>query len=213
VDIIFSFGDISSKSWLEPMLPNIIGTMTTYIQGYHNDLVCMLGIRFKPAGFTAFTRIPINEFTNQRVNLTLVKTLFDEQFYIALPGKKLMEDKLLHIDTYFVHKLSRLFNIDRQVEYAVTLIQQTNGLLPLTAIANESCLSLRHFERRFKAAVGISPKNFSKIIKLKHTISYLQEHKSSSLLAAAIDCGYYDHAHLIKELRAFSGNTPSYYKK
>lgn len=213
VDIIFSFGDTSSKSGLEPILPNIIGTMTTYLQAYYNGSVCMLGIRFKPAGFTAFTQIPINEFTNRQISLTSVDTLFDEQFYAALPEKKRMKDKMLHIDSYFVHKLGKLFSIDQQVEYAVALIRQTNGLLPLTAIAYESCLSLRHFERKFKAAIGVSPKTFSKVIKLKHTIAYLKEHKSTSLFAAAVDCGYYDQAHLIKELRALSGNTPSYYKK
>lgn len=213
VDIIFSFGDTPPKSLLEPILPNIIGTMTSYFKGYHYGLVCMLGIRFKPAGFTAFTRVPINELTNQQLSLTLVETLFDEQLYTSLPEKKLMEDKILHIDSYFVNKLGKLFSIDHQVEYAVALIWQTKGLLPLASVANKGCLSLRHFERKFKAAVGISPKTFSRVIKLKHTIAYLKEHKSTSLFAAAIDCGYYDQAHLIKELRAFSGNAPSYYKK
>ncbi len=212
VDIIFSFGDTSSKSGLEPILPNIIGTMTTYSKGYHSGRVCMLGIRFRPAGFTAFTRIPINEFTDRRVSLTLIESLFDKQFYSALPDKKSTKDRLKHIDTYFIQKLRQLFSIDRQVVYAIDLIQQTKGLLPLAIVANKSCLSLRHFERRFKHAVGISPKTFSKITKFKHTLSYLEKNKNTSLFAAAIDCGYYDQAHLIKELKALSGSSPSYFR-
>ncbi len=211
VDIIFSFGE-AKQFGLDPTYPNIIGAMTTFSEGSYSNEVSMLGIRFKPAGFSAFTRTPISEFTDQRINLTLTETLFDEYLYAELLEKETTQAKIQYLDSYFIKKLKRMFEPEARIVYAVNLIRQTKGLLPLTEVAESSCLSLRHFERRFKTAVGISPKTFSKVIKFQHSISYLKKNGDASLFSIAVDCGYYDQAHLIKEFKSLSGNSPSYFK-
>lgn len=212
VDILFSFGCISDKDNLAPFLPNIIGTMTAYSEVCYHGKVSMLGIRFKPVGITAFTRVPINEFTNQRIEMTLVETLFDEQFYDSLPEKKSMKQRIEHIDAYFTQKLQSIFAPQQQIVYAVDLIQKTKGRLSLAEVASEACLSPRHFERKFKSAVGISPKAFSKIVKFKHAVSFLNGCKDESVFSIAVDCGYFDHTHMIKDFKSLSGNTPSFYR-
>lgn len=211
VDIIFSFGE-DVPLGMQPASSNIIGTMTTYLEGSYLNEVDMLGVRFRPAGFTAFTRMPISEFTDQRISLSLVETLFDERFYAELPQKPTIGERIRHLDIYFLEKLNRIFQPESQVVYAVELIRQTKGLLPLTEVAYKSCLSLRHLERKFKVAVGISPKTFSKIVKFEHTVSYLERNKNISLFDTAIDCGYYDQAHLIKEFKNLSGDSPSSFR-
>ncbi|MFV0588338.1 DUF6597 domain-containing transcriptional factor [Bacteroides reticulotermitis] len=211
VDIIFSFEE-DALLGMQPTSPNIIGTMTTYLESAYVNKVDMLGMRFKPAGFTAFTRTPISEFTDQRVSLVLVETLFDERFYVELPQKPTTRERIQHLDAYFLEKLKRVFQPEPQIVYAVDLIRQTKGLLPLTEVAYKSCLSLRHLERKFKVAVGTSPKAFSKVVKFQHTVSYLERNKDTSLFHTAIDCGYYDQAHLIKEFKTLSGDSPSYFK-
>jgi AraC-like DNA-binding protein len=207
IDIIFSFG--THQLGLGSVVPNIVGTTTSFSVGSYSNWVNLVGIRFKPAGFTAFTRTPMYEFTDQRINLDLVESLFDERFYSELPEKELTKEKIQHIDSYLTEKLRYIFEPERQIAYAVDLIRYTKGQLPLTEIASKSCLSLRHFERKFKMAIGISPKSFSKIVKFKYAISYLNKNKNASIFSAAIDCGYYDHAHLIKDFRTLSGQSPS----
>jgi AraC-like DNA-binding protein len=211
VDIIFSL-EGTKQFDLEPILPNIIGTMTTYLEGSYSNKVNMIGIRFKPTGITAFTRVPIHEFTDQRISLNLVETLFDEAFHAKLSEKRTTEARIQHLDFYLMKNLNRLFVSEKQIVYAVDLIRKTNGSLSLTEVANKSCLSIRHFERKFKNAVGISPKTFSKIIKFQYTLSYLKRNRDVSLFSVAIDCGYYDQSHLIKEFKFLSGNSPSYFK-
>lgn len=211
VDIIFSLEE-AKQFGLEPILPNIIGVMTTYIEDSYLNKINIIGIRFKPTGITAFTRIPIHEFTDQRIRFDLTETLFDESFYAKLPEKRTTEMRIQHLDSYLIKKLNSLFEPENQIIYAVDLIRQTNGILPLTEVANKSCLSMRHFERKFINAVGVSPKTFSKIIKFQHTLSYLKRNRDINLFSTAIDCGYYDQSHLIKEFKILSGNRSSYFK-
>lgn len=213
VDIIFSFCHTSDNGNLAPFLPNIVGVMTTYLEIRYLDYVSMLGIRFRPAGITAFTKVPIYSFTDQQVNLTLVDSLFNTDFYSKLPELGLTSEKIKHIDSYLIHKLADIFVPDKQIIYAIDLIRNTNGLLSLNNVADRSCLSLRSLERNFRNVVGISPKTFSKIIKFKYTLSFLREHKDTSLFTTAIECGYYDHSHLFKEFKALAGDIPSYFSK
>lgn len=213
VDIIFSFGDSSDNDKLVPFLPNIIGTMTVYSEIYYYESVSMLGIRFKPAGITAFTRVPISEFTDQQIDMTIIDSLFDKDFYSQLPELELIPDKIKHIDSYLLQKLDNIFELDQQMIYAVDLIRKTNGMLPLNEVAYKCCLSLRHFERKFKTTTGVTPKTFSKIIRFKHTLSYLRKNKDASLFSVAVDCGYYDHSHLTKEFKILSGNSPSHFSE
>lgn len=210
IDIIFSFE--GNQLGLNQLTPNIIGTLTSYSMGSYYNIVNLIGIRFRPAGITAFTHTPINEFTDKRVNLTLIESLFDELFYVELPEKASTELKINHIDSFFLSKLRRgIFELDSPIVYAINLIRTTNGQLPLADVASKCCLSLRHFERKFKTSIGVSPKTFSKIVKFQYTISYLKNN-NNSLYLTAIDCGYYDQAHLMKDFRAFSGDSPSNFR-
>ncbi|MFV0538646.1 MAG: DUF6597 domain-containing transcriptional factor [Dysgonomonas sp.] len=211
VDIIFSF-ELTKRLGTESFSQNIIGTMTTYIEESYSDKIDMLGIRFRPAGFTAFTRTPIYEFTDRRINLSLAESIFDESFYSELPSKETVEERIQYIESYFIRNLKNMFQPESQIVYAVDLIRQTKGQLSLAEVASKSCLSLRYFERKFKATIGISPKTFSKITKFKHTITYFEKYPSISLLDAAVDCGYYDQSHLIKDFKSLSGNLPSHFK-
>lgn len=211
VDIILSLNS-SAHFGLNPFRPNIIGTMTTFCQGSYTSEVKLVGIRFRPVGFTAFCRVPINEFTDKRVDLTLIKSLFDERFYASLPEKTTTVEVIRYIDSYFIGKLKKIFSPETRIVYAIDLIRQSKGLLSLNEVASKSCFSLRHFERKFKMAVGISPKMFSKIVKFQHTCAYLKANSNISLFSTAIDCGYYDQAHLIKDFKAMSGDSPSCFK-
>lgn len=212
-DIIFSFGDKSEYNTLTPFQPNIVGTMTTYSEVFYHNHVSMLGIRFQPAGLTAFTKTPMNEFTDLRVDLNLTETIFDEEFYTKLPDLSLLTEKLQHIDSYLMKKLSCVFDVDKQTIHAINLIRKTDGQLPLDKVADSSCISLRQLERKFKSAIGITPKMFSRITKLNHTIAYVRKNTEESIFSIAVDCGYYDHSHLIKEFKRLTGDFPSHFSK
>ncbi|GAB6013258.1 DUF6597 domain-containing transcriptional factor [Viscerimonas tarda] len=216
VDILFSFGEASEANGLQRFLPNIVGTTTSFIEVMYAGKTQMFGIRFKPAGITAFTRVPIHEFTNQRVDMTLVETLFDERFYDILSEQFIATSHAVslqqRVDNYLLNKLSSLFTPDRQIVCAVDLIEQAQGKLSLANVASRVCLGERHFERKFKTAVGISPKAFAKIVKFKNTLQYLKNHPRENLFSIAIDCGYYDQAHLIKDFRALTGDVPTHFR-
>lgn len=209
LDIIFSFSESKPDSRLVAHQPNIIGTMTSYLEDYHWGRVEMYGIRFRPGGFAAFTKTPINEFTNIAVDISLADTLFDSSFYEQMAEQVILDDRITFLNRYFSSMQRNARAVDRRIVHSIELIEANQGLLSLDKIAQESCLSPRHLERRFKEVVGISPKKFSTIVRFNAAAAYLKSSSSLSIWDAAFRFGYTDKSHLIKEFKIFSGSGPS----
>jgi methylphosphotriester-DNA--protein-cysteine methyltransferase len=61
-------------------------------------------------------------------------------------------------------------------------------------------------EKRFRRAVGASPKQFASIVRLRGAIK--QYRPGVSLTRLSADAGYYDHAHMARDFRSAIGKTP-----
>jgi AraC-like DNA-binding protein len=207
-DIIFKFDRTAGTSYAD-----LFGTMTTFIEVDYPKSTQMFGIRFKPAGITAFTRVPVEELTDRSVELSLVETLFDKSFYEALPEKQSVAEIVAHTNSCLINQLSCLYHSNRQIIRAVDLISLAKGQLSLAAVASDVCLCQRHFERKFKSSVGVSPKMFAKIVRFKHVLQCMQKYPHKDLLTIAVESGYYDHTHLIKDFKLLSGDTPNDFRQ
>ena len=203
-DIIFTFDKTRGYAYA-----HLLGTITSFIEVDYPQSTQMFGIRFKPAGITAFTRIPVHELTDQSLELSLLDTLFEKSFYEALPEKQSFAEIVAHTNNCLLKRLPRLYHFNQQIIRAVDLISLANGQSGLAGLAFDVCLSQRHFERKFKATIGISPKTFAKILRFKQAVKYLHNYPHKDLATIAEECGYYDYTHLQKDFKSLSGDTPS----
>ena len=68
-------------------------------------------------------------------------------------------------------------------------------------IAQDNCLSIRQFEKRFLAEMGITAKKFQAISRLHRVVQYCVINRTSDYLQKALDYGYYDQAHFVKDFK------------
>jgi AraC-like DNA-binding protein len=207
-NVIFEFDKTKGISYA-----NLFGTTTTFIEVNMPKSTQMFGISFRPLGITAFTRIPVNEFTDRAIELESLETLFDNSFCERLPEKQSVEDMITHTNNYLVNQLPRLYFPDKRIIRAMDLISLTKGQLNFADLASEVCLCQRHFERKFKSAIGVSPKTFAKIFRFKHVLQCLGNYPHKNLLTIAEEYGYYDHTHLINDFKTLSGDTPTDFRQ
>jgi methylphosphotriester-DNA--protein-cysteine methyltransferase len=73
-------------------------------------------------------------------------------------------------------------------------------------LANNLCISNDAFEKRFRKAIGTSPKQFSSIIRMKSIIN--QKQPGQTFTDLAISSGYFDQPHFNKDFKLFTGQTP-----
>ena len=96
-----------------------------------------------------------------------------------------------------------------RVEGAVKGVLASRGLARVGALARTAGLSDRQLERRFRSAVGLAPKLFSRIVRFQRVVRLARRSAQAGWAETAARCGYADQAHLVRDVRAFSGATPS----
>jgi transcriptional regulator GlxA family with amidase domain len=69
-------------------------------------------------------------------------------------------------------------------------------------------MSTRTFERHFVEQVGISPKMLSCIARFNHAFADKLKNPGKDWASVALEYGYYDQNHLIKDFNRFAGSTP-----
>src|SRR4029079_2411492 len=110
--------------------------------------------------------------------------------------------------------LSRLRH-DVEQHYAVSAALEMFGKNQARPRVREAAkylgLSQRRFIQVFKAEVGITPKLFSRIQRFQQTRTFIQHNPSINWAGLAVDLGYFDQSHLIREFLEFSGLSPADY--
>jgi AraC-like DNA-binding protein len=78
----------------------------------------------------------------------------------------------------------------------------------LEAEAARLGVSVRTLERRIGSVCGARPALIRRLIRFRAAVLSLTTGVMPRWTSLAADCGYYDHAHLIRETREFAGLTP-----
>jgi AraC-like DNA-binding protein len=73
-------------------------------------------------------------------------------------------------------------------------------------LADDLDVGLDSLEKRFRQAVGASPKQLATITRLRHAVESYRP--GESLTRLSLDAGYFDQSHFIREFRAFTGTPP-----
>ncbi|RPD41527.1 DUF6597 domain-containing transcriptional factor [Chitinophaga barathri] len=203
VDIIVNLGKrvvVTQKDIvLEERCVYLGGALTESICEKIPEEVYLLGIRFSPGCFGHFYAPQfLGDIRDDCVQVS-------EDF--VPPWQNLLQDPVSALNLFFCEKLRAFHN---PVRDAAAKIIQSGGNASLSEIAIICSKSPRQTERVFKQYVGLTPKQFCKIVKYSCTQELLAARApSETLLAIALAAGYYDHAHLTKEYKKITRRTPS----
>lgn len=213
-DFIFTLGEVANVHdcplVMQPYRSYFVGSMTKYARLItHSDTIHMFGIRFLPCGVSCFAQLPLSEFTDSRIQTSDLNTLFNDSITDRLCEKNSVRERIDFIEKYLLHHLyENRYEVDKRILYAVAQIDRYQGKQSVRTLADETNLSQRHFERKFKWHTGVSPKKYSRIKQFQNAVELLRNSDFEGLLSVAINSGYYDVPHLSREIKRLSGNTP-----
>jgi AraC-like DNA-binding protein len=93
-------------------------------------------------------------------------------------------------------------------DVAIRMLDPGNNFA-LEQWAELACLSLRQFERNFTSRVGISPKLFIRIVRFEYAMKIKNCCVDKTWSEIALEAGYTDSSHLLKEFKEFAEFPPS----
>ena len=165
-------------------------------------------ILFQPSGFNRLFGVPMTELTDAAYDAYGVigsKIPNLEHELAETPG---FAERIRIIEGYFMRMLSALGTPD-PVAIAANCLFASNGIRSVAEMATQSGLSRRQFERRFLAQVGIHPKLYARIVRFNAAVDHKLQWRSDAWSRIANDRGFYDQMHLVRDCRAFTGESPS----
>ena len=169
--------------------------------------VDMLGVRFHPGRGLPFVGIPLSELTDRRVPLDELwgRDALDLVEPAVAPLERVLVDRL--------HRWTRSTSSDEPLATrAIAMLRHSRGGARIRDVAAALGVGERRLERAFDRSVGISPKVFARVMRLRRAANRVTHApKATSWTSLAFEAGYADQAHLIREFRALTGLTPEQY--
>lgn len=177
----------------------VVGTMTRALVLEAPVKSTIVAVRFKPGGAVPFLRVNAADLTD----LTIEATALDLPWLHWEAGEQHPADALLALETLLLRSLRDTPAPDRLIAHAVSRLLARSAP-PVAELAKELGMSRQHLARRFQSQVGIAPKELSRIARMQRAVTLLQARPQAGIAGLALELGYYDQAHLAKDLRELS---------
>jgi AraC-like DNA-binding protein len=189
----------------------VVGELTGPLRVQPGALMSTMGVRFRPAGLRTFVDIPQDQLTDRTTPIADLwgapARELEERVHEAASDAR----RARVAEEFLLARLATGPGPDLQVEAAVGQLLSERGQtrLALAALSATAGLSPRQLERRFRSVVGLGPKALGRLVRFQEVYRRLGGDVPSDWASVALDCGYYDQAHLLRDFRELGGSPPS----
>ena len=169
---------------------------------------CCVQINFTPLGARQFFGLPMSELRDRMVGLDDVLG-FDGIALRERLGEASDWDARFDIaETHIASRLAEANALSPEITWAYRTVIASGGRSRISALAGEIGWSRKHLAAKFTDAIGIGPKTLSRIVRFNRALSLFRR-QGDDWAGIAVDCGYADQAHLVREFRQLAGETPT----
>jgi len=189
----------------------------------NNGPVYEFGVDFKSGGLYPFFAPPANELHNMHVSLdALWGTQEVRELCERVAEADTLEARARILEELFVRQLVRPLDHHPAVTAALRAISLPSPSgrhadaqrARIAWVAEAAGLSRGRLTRLFQQEVGLTPKHYACVRRFLRVVQATRPQPTQQRVnwaRLAVECGYYDQAHLIKEFQAFAGVSPNAY--
>lgn len=174
------------------------------------------GVRFLPGHNFRFKDAKMSDFIEHQIDIS--DLLSDQRL---LEGIASHHDFGQQIDVFMSYYLEnkQMYEADLQEnvlrDFLLKTIIEHKGKIKVRTLAEASGYSERYVNKVFNNELGMSPKAFSKLMRFQYLLNHMNDYSGVlselNLSELAIDLGYYDQSHMIKDFHELSNITPTKY--
>ena len=188
-----------------------INTKAFHTGNEANKMNLLILIEFHPGCMYPFINISQNEFLDVSFNLDDIEKTLARELENELMKSENIEALIAAFDKLLLNKLINLQEL-KIISMIKNKILMSKGNIHLKELSSEFHYSEKHIRRLFLKYMGTSPKMFSRIVRVNHTLHLLQE-SHINFSDTALKAGYFDQSHFIHDFKYICGLTPQQYTK
>ncbi len=210
----FNFGDsllLDSQPLTEPIFLDGVNTISRKMSFLGR--VEMLGVSFHEGGAFPFLGIPLFELQNAISLLDVLNKTHLLNLHARLKEAKSWRTRIHILEEWLFSRLLPIKEQDRLVLASLGRLRESDGRLPIPALAQGLSIGQRQLERLYQTHVGVSPKQYSQLLRVENARLALRQMDKGPSSQLAVELGFYDQPHFIREFSNVLGITPHAYIK
>jgi AraC-like DNA-binding protein len=165
----------------------------------------VFGIKFRPGGYYPFLRAPVSRLTNRVIPIgtSLENDVLDKTTDAEMVGAA---------EAFLTQQQPKRDPMAEMLGDLVEQIAKDRTITTVEAVAERSGQSVRALQRGFSKYIGVSPKWVINRHRLHEVVDRLAHGETVDWTQLALDLGYFDQAHFIRDFKSIIGRTPGEYR-
>ena len=185
------------SAWVRQPHAFLAGTLTRPWHVRPGREVETLGVRFRPGAITRLLPVSMDGKADREVPLS--------QLDLAAPRLPVSLESLA---SWLEARVTAPPGRRAHAAPAVDAIRRGRGADRIEDVARALGWPRRRIERLFARDLGIPPKLFARIVRLNAVLARLDEPRREDMVDLALEAGYFDQPHLLRDFRELAGRSP-----
>lgn len=172
------------------------------------------GVRFMPGTNPVDKNLPLYDIVDNEWDFEdLISCNEKERLIECMFYANTFDEKIKIFMNYYLNDIEKHLEDTKSLKYFLrNEIIKSSGNLKLSDLSNLSGYSERYLNKKIHEDFGMNPKNLIQFIRFQKAIGNLTDTIDRiNCINTALESGYYDQSHFIKDFKKFSGQTPINY--
>ncbi|WP_239256384.1 AraC family transcriptional regulator [Listeria ilorinensis] len=174
----------------------------------------IFAVRFYAWALHQFVPEALVVTVNQLVDPVDLFPGFTRQLLEALGEARANRARMVRLEAFFLKQLEHPAR-KTSTDFFLAMDHVLNGRSDHSeqGMLAETLLSRRQLERIFKSYLGLAPRQAEKLIRFQRAVRELSSDPYRSGAEIAVELGFHDQAHFIKQFKRYSNHTPTEFQR
>ena len=204
-----SIGAPSMKELGEAPAVTIFGQQLKRFDVYLPREFLMFRVHFQPGALFRLVNCPLYEFGDDYFDAELILGRAARDVNERLANASSYAEMVQVTEEYLMCRVGEVRQNVLPVDRAAARLTADPLHTSMDWLARHACLSARQFNRTFTERIGVGPKFYSRLVRFHRTSLFKTEHPAVAWPTVALECGYTDYQHLVRDFRQFTDGTPN----
>lgn len=187
----------------------VAGLDDTFTITEHDGFQRGLQVNLTPIGARLFFGVPMAELTGRVVSAPDLLPRRHARLAERLEELPTWDARFDLIERALGERLDEARIETGVVSWAFQRIEERGGAVDMRTLARELGYSQKHVIDLFREHVGVPPKLLARLVRFDRLVQHLKAGATGTWAELAQRFGYYDQAHLARDVKQFTGTTPT----
>lgn len=217
IDLIFATGGAFcevAERWLGQsgdIRCYLVGPLPEAALAHSTRGLFAVGIKMRPGWAYPLLRTACSELTGCRATAKDIWPEATSSYLAQVADATAPEARLRLLERLLLVRVDKARSESRHVVRALDVIGTTRGRTSIDRIVGELGVGGRQLEREFHRQVGLTPRRMCQIARVQHGLELARAQLKPNWSRIALECGFFDQAHFIRQFRSVTGLSPNSY--